>query len=438
MAHTRGIVVYIAMMLTVLILWLRLKRRPVSVLVVIIVSIVMFALDFHLSAYFNTAIYSIDGPLHNTLDTSPLRNYLDVFSFETIKSMIALTSSWLFTLFSTTTGLVVVGLFASCFIFFSSILKPTATTANERVVGIFSFFLFAGFFLSGILFFKRTYYNLVSGILTSRVDRLLYDRYSMCGLGPIVLVGVYALSQGSRFFHPNYKKILTAFCVFVLSFFFWKGFPQAVRYPGYLYNTVSLNTFSSISDPWTIMWGAYYSRISLLLAFLFGSIGFTGILYHLGKKLSANRLACLLAVIAAAQSFLIFVNFQKIRLATDRIVTDTSAPVIELFDSVSDITAAFPNVVKYGSDVVRIQYYQPQLPTLHLVSSQHLPSIGDNYFVISSRETANELFHSGMELYCFAEYDYEHPSFDGVYICGKNLKEAVESTGHLLYQYTGN
>ena len=68
-------------------------------------------------------------------------------------------------------------------------LKSKLVTMKERIIVLFSGFIFVGYFLVGVLYARGTYLELRTGELERRVDRLLYDRYAICGAGMIIFPG---------------------------------------------------------------------------------------------------------------------------------------------------------------------------------------------------------------------------------------------------------
>mgnify|MGYP007002743272 CR=1 FL=1 len=105
-----------------------------------------------------------------------------------MKDLFMLCLSWLQTLIASTQGLVWFGIIVA-FVVLAKVLcfKKVISQMQKKSVVLFSGLIFAGYYAAGALFFRGTYLALRTGALERRVDRLLYDRYAICGAGMIIL-----------------------------------------------------------------------------------------------------------------------------------------------------------------------------------------------------------------------------------------------------------
>ncbi|MBR1694017.1 MAG: hypothetical protein IJ709_01235, partial [Selenomonas sp.] len=284
LAHVRGVVVIIAMVLTALLVRLFIKRSPINWMLLIVMLLILFVADSAISAFFKGALYWVEGTRANTLENMPLTSFFDIFSFGMLKDMIAMLSAWGFTLFSTSYGLVPLGVLACAAVCISAFLKKTKIKDAEKLAAIFSLLVFVGYIMVGLLLFKGTFYALKYGDLDRRVDRLLYDRYSYCGISLVVFWAVYAIAVRPERLTGKLRLVTLVLSTATLGMFFWKCYPLAVRFPGYLYNTITLNTFSEIEDPWEILWGGFYTSRMLFGALALGGGGFLLSLLFSGRR----------------------------------------------------------------------------------------------------------------------------------------------------------
>ena len=194
MSHTRGIVLIIAVIMSAVIIRILSKRSSLNWTVLFLTLVILFLIDKKAGQVFKDALYSLSGLNANALETTDMGAYFNVFSFSMLKDLFMLCVSWLCTLMTTTQGLVLIGALVSLVLLARTfILKTINVTVEEKTVVLFSILVFAGYYAVGALFFKGTYLSLRTGILERRVDRLIYDRYAICGAGMVIFVALYAI-----------------------------------------------------------------------------------------------------------------------------------------------------------------------------------------------------------------------------------------------------
>ena len=437
MAHSRGIVVIFAAVLSSLFIGVFKKRKTVNWIVFICTSFAMLLLDYALSQYFKTNLYWINGTLFNTLNDTPLNSYLNIFSLKTAISLFAMASAWFFTLFSSTLGLITIGLIMSIYVVFSVFRKENSLSDNEILVVFFFVLIFLFYIAVGMLYFKNTYHNLRCGILNNRVDRLLYDRYSACGLGGIVFFAVYALSEKSRMVTKWHWVCMISVNIFTLALFFWKCYPITLRYDGYIYNTIALCTFSEIEDAWSIMSGTYYTSKMIIGSAILGGAGFfLWFFFHqINLRFNGKTIVVMMVLILIAQLLLINVNYYKIRLASNDIVLNRTSYVVSYIHKLQNTTKEYPYVLKNGTDGVKIQYYQQQLPESKVLGNALLPLIKEDYLIISTPQAMRITAESvDIPVYCLSDIDY-NVTHDTIYVSGDHLRHMLEETGYTLYPF---
>jgi len=222
--------------------------------------------------------------------------------------------SWLNTLVVTTQGLVLIG-GAALAVFGWKIIKeqrakprtprtdigtleetgtlPGKTPSirlEEKITALFTFLVFAGYYAVGALYFKGTYLSLATGELTRRSDRLLYDRYSVCGAGMLVFFALYVLRCPREWLTGKLRFVCMAAAAALFALFLWKFLPIVVKYPGYVYNTITLNTFQTVSTPAKILSGMKYGRMALIAACLLGLLLMAAVLLVSLLKKKADAL----------------------------------------------------------------------------------------------------------------------------------------------------
>ncbi|MCC8066596.1 MAG: hypothetical protein LIO94_05780, partial [Clostridiales bacterium] len=254
MAHTRGIVLMIALIMSALFIRIFMKQKSLNWPICVCVFVLMGIVDNKIGGILKQALYSISGLNANAFESTDMGSYLNVFSWQTLKGIILLCLSWLNTLVVTTQGLVLIGmvvlLVVTATICREAVLKWRIRTAvgsgqtsgdtapgisiQEKVTMLFCFLVFVGYFAVGALFFKGVYYPLLTGENTRRVDRLLYDRYAICGAGMMVFLALYVLCCRREWLSRKMKLFCMVLAVGLFAVFLWKFLPIAVKYTGYI------------------------------------------------------------------------------------------------------------------------------------------------------------------------------------------------------------
>ena len=435
-AHTRGIIVIIALVLAAAFLKIFEKKNSLHWGSLFIAAIIFILIDSKTGNIFKNALYSIGGLNANAIETTNVSSYFAIFSFDAIKDLVMLCLSWLQTLVASTQGLVLIGIVT----FFSLFIKVWFTksiqiTVNEKIVTVFSGLIFAGYYAAGALFFRGTYLALRTGELERRVDRLLYDRYAICGAGMIIFLALYVLCCKRGWFRLKEKLISIIAAALIFAVWIWKILPTAVKYTGYIYNAIILNTFNTISDPAKILSGEYFTREALLgISILGGGLMLIILVISLWKNKRCPYV--ILAVVLLSDLLLIHVNYIKVRKASNDYVAEATGEVVDFMQEFEDeITERYPYILKGSLSGIRIQFYQSQLMNYKMFGKRQEEQLGqDNYFIISDHDDIDLTWYED-DYYLFEEFDYENAEYDIVYVKGEKLMREMESLGYEMVEY---
>lgn len=436
MAHTRGIVLIIAVILSDIFMRVLLKKRVLH-WPVFLISVAMFAgIDLVVGNYLKSVLYSVSGSNVNTFASTDMGNYFNIFTYDFLKDIVLMSVAWLYTLFTTTQGLTLLGILL-CVILFIKVFfnKTRLISENEKIIIIFSFLVFAGYFAVGALFFKGTYLALCTGEMGRRVDRLIYDRYSICGAGLLVFVALYAICCKKEWMRYKIKGMSIFIYGAVLGLFFWKIFPIVIKYKGYIYNTITLNTFKEVSNPKKILSGAYYKSDDLIAATIIGIFLFGAVLVGSAVRKKWMPYA-VLAIVLVSDLALIHVNYVKIRKASNDYVVESTETVVDFMQEFeSEITGKNPYVLKGKLSGVKIQFYQSQLMNYKMFGKEQIELVNqDNYFIISNHDNIDLTWYED-DYYLFEDFDYDNAKYDIVYVKGKELKNQMEHLGYDMIKY---
>ena len=435
-AHTRGIVVLLALLIAAILVRVFWKRKSLHWPVLFAGAAVFLYIDSRTGQMLKSALYSLSGLNANALESTNVGQYFSIFSFSALKDLFMLCLSWLQTLIASTQGLVWLGIVVA-FVVLAKVLcfKKSDITDAEKTVVLFSGLIFAGYYAAGALFFRGTYLALRTGALERRVDRLLYDRYAICGAGMIIFVALYALCVQTEWLKWKGKLICVAGAGAI--FFIWlkKILPTALKYKGYIYNTIILNTFQKIENPANILSGQKYSRRGLLLISIFGICMLVGILLVsvVRKKWMPYTL---LGLVLLSDLALMEVNFVKVRKASNDYVVKATEDVVDFMGTFEDeITDEFPYILKGGLSGIKIQFYQSQLMSYRMFGKNQEEALElTDYFMISKHGDVDLTWFED-DYYTFADFDYENAAYDIVYVKGERLKEKLEQLGYKMEKY---
>ena len=136
-----------------------------------------------------------------------------------IKSYIRMAIGWLYNSFSSTLGLVCVGLIACVIIVFLMIRRSKKVTSQEGTLALFGFLSYAGSFVLGTVFFLKSVKKNFYGTSKIRVDRIVYDRYICCAFGILCMVALYVLIWKRDLFGIRAKMLSVAGCGLTLVLF---------------------------------------------------------------------------------------------------------------------------------------------------------------------------------------------------------------------------
>lgn len=221
----------------------------------------------------------------------------------------------------------------------------------------------------------------------------------------------------------------------MLALFYQKIFPLILKYTGYTYNTITLNTFSKISDLSGILSGSYYDKKALIYIAVIGVISYVFILLLTFFRKKKVMYAILLFIIIW-DVCLIHVNFTKIRKASnDYIVSSTKNVVDFLQEMETKVVKLYPYILKGGTSGTKIQFYQSQLCDYKMFGKKQEKELNiDNYFIISAHDDVDISWYEN-DYYIFEDFDYTNIESDIIYVKGNGLKEYLEDIGYKMIKY---
>ena len=436
MAHTRGIVLSVAVIFCAVILFFSEKIKSLHWPVLFLILGLLFWVDQKAGGVLKNALYSIGGVSANAVETTDMGAYFNVLSLSMLKSILMLCICWMYTLASTTQGLVLIGTVVGLLMVWRIwITKNEDISKEEKAIIFFSILVFLGYYAIGALYFKGAYHELRIGALEKRVDRVLYDRYAICGAGMVVFLALYALCCIKGWLQLLGRIGTVVIYVGISAIFLWKAFPYILKYKGYIYNTIILNTFNVIAEPAKILSGGQYTGKSLIGMLLLGLILMTVVLV-LSQVKKRNMTYVMLAVILLSDLLFIQVNYVKVRKASNDYVVEATSDVVRFMCQFeNEVTEEYPYILKGGLSGVKVQFYQSQLMNYKMFGKKQEEQVNtDNYFIISAKDDIDLTWYED-DYYLFEAFDYKNADYDIVYVKGKQLKEKLEQLGYRMIKY---
>ena len=459
MAHSRGIVLVIATIMTVFFISLVLKKHVANYLIYLPVSAVMLGIDKYLTHYFKAATFGPYEPRHGGFDSFDVDTFAHIFTGEGFMIYLKLMVGWIFNLCASTMGLVIIGFLATLFITVKLLFtnKKKDFSMQVNIMSVFTLVVMLGVFFMGTLFFFPSIFNLFTGIKITRGDRAVFGRYTVSAVGPMCFLALYFLIEKKDTIIRMKSKIFSlAFFIGTIGLF-WK-------YVGPVLNGVprtNARYFLSLTALMKIKGGktsATFNNLNhdLVLTALVSLCIFVVILflsYFKNKKVLLS-IAAMVFTISFINYCLVFVN---VRIAHDRYLYNGVHEVIEQLSAIdrkahiskdySDVYVASEGSVRfYQFDVdgnpsknasKDVKHYQCNLPRFDFSRLQYiLDDKKEQFFVVCKKNAMDgaanylvEKFGDKARFYTLNDFDYENASRDVVFIIRDDLANQVEDAG---------
>lgn len=454
MVHTRGLVIIIALILTIVLAGVLNKKCVINIPAFLVTSAMLLVVDKWLSGLFYDGVYGAYGTAHASAESFEFSELKKIFTLPGLKTLGRLIIGWLFTGMTATSGLLGVGVLGGIIFgikeFWIKIFKKKtveieketeSVRPSERILSIYSVLSMLGVFAMGILFFFPPVYKYLNVEAVVRSDRLIYERYMAVAFGPLVLYGLYLLYRGSTNIGQKAKRAVliisgAAFAGIIALFMF-----ECVEYiegvQGNSRYIIGLSMFLKVSGGST---NAIFPDMSqsLLKAGLLG-FGLYILLAVLSEvkadKKSAGKLILLAGTaLAAMYVTLILVSFNNIRLSRDEALYSwTSEPAGYMLNLPSEFSE-YPVFWDYSAK--DIKHYQFQLKNYRIGSYCTKTKKADNCFVIVQKGHFLKEYYND-DYYVFNDFDYENATRDIVYVKGSKLAKRLEEKGYGMTKYEG-
>ena len=421
MSHTRGIVTVIALFLVVLLGYLFYRLKPLHIPAYLLSTAGFLVLDRVLSRYFRYAIWTY-GRGHSALEVMDFGFYKRIFTPEGFKILIKGTVGWLFSVASSTYGVITVGCFAALAICFLSLSrkKERKYTPAEILTAFFGILNFIGNLALGILFFYNKIYHNLTGEVNIRADRVLYERYMVCALGILCALALaLIIREGKLSTKVDIISVaVQALCVVISALAILP-----------IYDTQATNKKMMVS---VTSFYYFFDKESTALT-VAGIVGVAAlVVWLLLIRKGYVRTAMILIFMAFVLTF--SWTWYKNRYKYSEGVAKEMAPAIEKVMEIYGTSGEYPDIF-VDSSAHKVQTYQPIFRDYHVINTK-IDRYKDNGNMLIIARGSYRNPEGFDELYTFDDINYGGKAKrDLVYVKGTELKEKLEELGQSLSPY---
>lgn len=423
MAHTRGLVLIIAVFLTVLFTTFYLKKKPVHYPVYLLSTVVLLVVDRFLTKFFKNSIWGSIGASGASVENFDFQALLLVFTPDGFASMIKLIIGWFFNMFTSTYGLAALGLVACIILFIYIFNKKKKLPASESIFTLFSLLYFCGSFAMSALFFFRPVHIFYTQNGTSRGDRLIFDRYICATLPFLCFIALYALICKKEYIG---KKCKAAACVLQLAILLLFSRFVAFRLDNVKVDRkyfIGMNTFVGLEGGNTII------NLENLSGILIFTGAFALAIYLLFLLFTRFKKQCVLFItICAVFTASYTINFVKAKFLVAHQYDSAISKTLEITDSLGDLYKEYPFILK-DVKVNGGKAWQFMLPYYDCITDEYsqVESV-ENMIIVTGTIPFNEKWYND-DYYMFASFDYSGNKKNMPYIKGEALNQAINERG---------
>lgn len=444
MCHSRGIVLLIATVLAVIAATLIYKNTIVNYLIYVPATAVFLIIDKFLSAYIKSGVYGSYGTRHASMESFDFEAFMKIFTPEGFIIELKLCIGWMFNLFTSSMGLVIIGAMACVVILFLG-LKKKNMLFSENMFSLFALLCLLGTFAMGALFFFPHIYELMIGVELDRADRMIYGRYTVGAVGPICLIALYTLTcKKDQLLKLKSKICAVGVYVLTLALFITKVSPSLENIPstnvryflsisGFL-NIVNNKTSAAFPDLTEALFKAgIASLIVMIIIVIFTSFKNKKILFS----------TCIIVFALSVVNFNHI--FWTIRESRDEHVNNKAKDVIcyiEDINCVDEISENYPAIYKHSSGYLT-KSYQFALPKFNVGELVYIADTNqDNFMIICHKNKMKETIDRctkdfGEDNYfLFNSFDYDNATRDVIIVKGDKLADLLTKNGNKLIKYT--
>lgn len=447
MAHTRGIVNYLALVLAIILIHAVCRTKTVSYVFFAVTSAGFFRLDSKLSAYFKSNLFGVYGTRYSSIESYDFDALKLIFTREGALDFLKDFVGTAYNVLASTWGIAAIAVFGGFILVIRYIRNKNTATPQETVAAIFIWLCFVGTFAMSVLYFIPYVLDFLYGDNPHRGDWLVYGRYIACASGPAVFLGLHLLTRkprpatGKKFDHSLTAAVLLSFAFYAGIYWLFNVMvsPELDGISSVSRNYIQLCTFLEVGS-YGITTAVFDNLCEALrLAGMIGAAGMAAFaVIALARRRSQAVTAIVSSVVFAVLGILIIVvNYGKIRISRDEILmkwTVESCSVLEEIAAKSDIDSRYPVLV--DSSAKSIKHYQFVCKEYTVGGNETATATAENMFIIAKKKYFLKDYYND-DYYIFDDFNYAEATKDIVYIKGEKLAEELRKLGYGISPYEG-
>lgn len=418
--HSRGIVAVIAVTMTIAVIRIITKKDCVRYPAYFISLAGFLLIDKVLQILFREAIWRGQAAHATGLSAETFHILL---TRPGMSSYLKTAIGWLYSTFTSTAGLACAGLLGCLIMVVLMFRRSEKLDAGEMVLALFGGLSYAGSFAVGSLFFLDSTYKIFTGKSSSRLDRIVFGRYTCCACGLLVLMAAYILIWKKDIFGIRAKLISVFGYVSVFLLFAWKAAPVL---DGKTILRKGLGVLGVFIQPASPAMNVKKDDVSKDLLF-FGIVMFG--IFLLMLVLSAGKRAWTLCVISVVTGVTLYgYNTYIITYAQDAKRFRLMTGVRDTMNSLGDIYEEY-STVYVQSPIVPSKSWQVLLMDYSIVTKKYAGlEEYENAFIVSGNLPDIDDLTPG-SYYILDDVNYDEKTGDIVYVKGEDLNHALEERG---------
>ena len=442
MAHSRGVVLLIAVVMTVAIMHIWFKKKIVMYSAFVPTALVLLVIDKFFSRYVKHGVYGMYGTKHASVENFDFDTFLKIFTPKGAIIQMKTFVGWCFNLFASSYGLVILGFIAAAVIILRTIKNRKAE--GKEVFAIFALLCLLGTFFLGALFFFPHAWEFFTGIKVKRADRMMYGRYVIGAVTPICTLALFALTNKKDEILKIKSKIASVIIYIgtLLAFVKWVG-PQLADTP-----YINSRYFISLTSFLNIIKSRTNANFPDLVPAMFkaGMLAFAVMILILVLTESKKEKLHLCAfVMVFVVSFGIMNNvFFNMRNDRDDTIVYRMRSITRFINNIEGIGSYSEkyHCVCWHESAILLKLYQFVMNDYNLGAVNYVKDDGQNeFFLLSNKKAvkdAVELCNTELgeaNYYMFTGFDMSSNGRDIILVRGDNLKNDLEKAGNELVSF---
>lgn len=364
-AHTRGVVLVIAVVMTVYLFLLVRKKKLVNNFAFLGATAVLMVADKLMTSYMKRMVWP-QGVQHASAEVFDFAALKLIFTFKGMKSLVKLTIGWVFNAFTSTYGMIALGMVVSIFVIVYFFRKTHEITDTELVISVYGLLNLLGSAALGILFFFKPVYQFFTEVNLRRADRVVYGRYIACAFGVLCFQALYALICRKDWIRWKGKLLTVLADAGILGIFAWKVAPTLDNHYMTSRNFISIGRFLTMRRAGATSGAFPAVSTDLIKVGIYAFLIFV-VLMIVSEITKKAAVVGFLFILVNAENF--NACYFHMRLAENDREYPVTLTVYDQMDTLSELPWEYRKI--YTGDKISSQLFQMSLPEFRFFSKRN-------------------------------------------------------------------